>query len=88
MWGFGEVYARWYRPVQLTRAQMLALVLYTGCDCNYDLCAAERGGDFTKWKWFSKLLDEAIVILWRRRDDRDGKFRRLLANPKISREHR
>lgn len=37
----------------------LAVVLYTGCDCTYDMCAAERDRDFDKWKWFSLLLDEA-----------------------------
>lgn len=32
-----------------TRAEMLAVVLYTGCDCNYAMCAAERGGDYKTW---------------------------------------
>eukprot|EP01084_Bolivina_argentea_P308560 533595_1 len=31
---------------------MLALVLYTGCECNYDLCKSQRNGDYKKWKWF------------------------------------
>ena len=44
----------------LSRAKMLAVILYTGCDCNYDMCAAERDGDFDKWKWFSSLLDFAV----------------------------
>ena len=42
---------------------MLALVLYTGCDCNYAMCAAERSGDLTTWKWFSFLLREALFAL-------------------------
>lgn len=33
-----------------SRAEMLALVLYTGCDCTYALCKAERSGDYGKWK--------------------------------------
>eukprot|EP01084_Bolivina_argentea_P139944 246132_1 len=36
----------------LNKAEMLALILYTGCDCNYDLCAAQRNGNYKKWKWF------------------------------------
>eukprot|EP01084_Bolivina_argentea_P315961 547575_1 len=36
----------------LTRGQMLALLLYTGCECNFDLCASQRKRDYTKWKWF------------------------------------
>ena len=31
------------------RDKMLALVLYTGCDCNYDLCSSQRNGDYNKW---------------------------------------
>jgi len=44
----------------VTRAQMLAIVLYTGCDCNYAMCAAERSGDRKTWRWFSWLLRQAI----------------------------
>lgn len=44
----------------LTRAQMLALILYTGCDANYDMCAAERSRNFDKWPWFSFLLASAM----------------------------
>eukprot|EP01084_Bolivina_argentea_P052218 95931_1 len=33
----------------LNRAEMLSLILYTGCDCNYDLCKSERNGDYKKW---------------------------------------
>lgn len=45
------------------KAQMLALVLYTGCDCTYAMCKAERGGDYETWKWFSLLLRRAIASL-------------------------
>ena len=38
-------------------------VLYTGCDCNYDLCKAQRGGDYQKWKWFDRCLYDAISNL-------------------------
>lgn len=34
---------------ELTRPMMLALVLYTGCDCTYDMCVAERSGDYQTW---------------------------------------
>ena len=47
----------------LNRAEMLSLVMYTGCDCNYDLCASQRAGDYTKWKWFDSYLFEAICKL-------------------------
>eukprot|EP01084_Bolivina_argentea_P152502 266025_1 len=40
----------------LTRGQMLALVLYTGCECNYDLCGQQRNGNYDKWKWFDYCL--------------------------------
>ena len=46
-----KYYARDYSP--LTRAHMLAVVMYTGCDCNYAMCAAERSGDRQTWQWFS-----------------------------------
>ena len=47
----------------LTRAQMLALILYTGCGCNYDLCKSHRSGDYEKWKWFDACLYKAIEAL-------------------------
>eukprot|EP01083_Nonionella_stella_P071601 192432_1 len=49
----------------LNRAQMLSLILYTGCDCNYDLCASQRSGDYFKWKWFDYCLHSAIRVLSR-----------------------
>eukprot|EP00484_Ammonia_sp_Unknown_P026388 CAMPEP_0197025842 /NCGR_PEP_ID=MMETSP1384-20130603/6059_1 /TAXON_ID=29189 /ORGANISM="Ammonia sp." /LENGTH=180 /DNA_ID=CAMNT_0042454419 /DNA_START=1 /DNA_END=543 /DNA_ORIENTATION=- len=42
---------------------MLALILYTGCECNYDLCASQRSGDYRKWKWFDYCLYFAITEL-------------------------
>eukprot|EP01083_Nonionella_stella_P075630 205670_1 len=47
----------------LDRGQMLSLILYTGCDCNYDLCSSQRSGDYAKWKWFDRILDSAITAL-------------------------
>jgi len=52
-----------------SRAQMLAIVLYTGCDCNYAMCAAERSGDYDTWRWFSWLLGEALRRLQLGRHD-------------------
>eukprot|EP01084_Bolivina_argentea_P152500 266023_1 len=50
----------------LNRGQMLSLVLYTGCDSNYDLCASQRKGEYKKWKWFDYCLHGAIFLLSRR----------------------
>eukprot|EP01083_Nonionella_stella_P066595 175494_1 len=47
----------------LNKAEMLSLVLYTGCDCNYDLCKTQRKGDYKKWKWFDYCLYNAIATL-------------------------
>eukprot|EP01084_Bolivina_argentea_P005387 10166_1 len=44
----------------LNRAEMLSLILYTGCDCNYDLCSTQRAGNYMKWKWFDRTLHWAI----------------------------
>eukprot|EP01083_Nonionella_stella_P045837 122868_1 len=44
----------------LTRDLMLSLILYTGCECNFDLCASQRHDDYNKWKWFDYCLYEAI----------------------------
>ena len=48
---------------KISLAEMLALVLYTGCDSNYAMCAAERGGDYATWPWFSFLLHWALSKL-------------------------
>eukprot|EP01083_Nonionella_stella_P231644 817854_1 len=47
----------------LDRGNMLALVLYTGCDSNYDLCKSQRNGDYKKWKWFDCCLWSATEFL-------------------------
>eukprot|EP01084_Bolivina_argentea_P271284 461549_1 len=47
----------------LDRAQMLSLILYTGCDCNYGLCASQRNGNYNTWKWFDYCLYKAIKNL-------------------------
>ena len=47
----------------LKRDEMLALLLYTGCDCNYDMCAAQRAGDYQKWRWFDYCLAQGISTL-------------------------
>eukprot|EP01084_Bolivina_argentea_P310097 536486_1 len=56
----------------LNRGEMLALILYTGCDCNYDLCGSQRNGDFRKWKWFDYCLWNAIKKL---SDQEDGVYK-------------
>eukprot|EP01084_Bolivina_argentea_P274010 466892_1 len=56
-----------YRHLQinkvLNRAQMLSLILYTGCECNYNLCSSQRSQDYKKWKWFDYCLYNAISKL-------------------------
>eukprot|EP01084_Bolivina_argentea_P202732 346329_1 len=47
----------------LKRDEMLALILYTGCECNYDLCASQRKGDYKTWKFFDWCLWNAISSL-------------------------
>ena len=47
----------------LTRHEILSLVLYTGCECNYDLCASQKNGNYKKWKWFDLCLRNAIQEL-------------------------
>ncbi len=42
---------------------MLALLLYTGGRCNYDLCASQRSGDYEKWKVLDFCMDWAILEL-------------------------
>ena len=37
--------------------------LYIGCDCNYDLCKTQRGGNYHKWRWFDRCLYWAIAML-------------------------
>ena len=47
----------------LNRGYILALILYTGCDCTYDLCSTQRNGNYLKWKWFDYNLYFAIQTL-------------------------
>eukprot|EP01083_Nonionella_stella_P200796 735028_1 len=47
----------------LNKSQILALILYTGCDCNYDLCKSQRKGDYKKWQAFDYCLYKAISML-------------------------
>lgn len=47
----------------LNKALMLSIVLYTGCDCNYDLCSSQRNGDYKKWAVFDYCLKKAIKTL-------------------------
>eukprot|EP01084_Bolivina_argentea_P057261 104649_1 len=44
----------------LRKDHMLAMLLYTGCECNYDLCSSQRSGNYQKWKWFDYCLFNAI----------------------------
>eukprot|EP01084_Bolivina_argentea_P096779 173977_1 len=47
----------------LNRGEMLAFLLYTGCECNYDLCSSQRNGNYQKWKWFDFCLFNGIQKL-------------------------
>ena len=48
---------------QLRRVEMLSLILYTGCDCNYDLCKSQRNGNYMKWELLDITLYRAIKKL-------------------------
>ena len=56
----------------LHRYHMLALILYTGGDCNYDLCKSQRNGNYDKWKWFDFCLFWGITKLSQREE---GKYK-------------
>eukprot|EP01083_Nonionella_stella_P074909 203357_1 len=43
--------------------QVLSILVYTGCDANYDLCKSQRENNYKKWKMLDKALIEAIHIL-------------------------
>ena len=47
----------------LNLVEMLSIVLYTEASCNYDLCKAQRSGDYQKWITFDYVLDKAIQKL-------------------------
>eukprot|EP01084_Bolivina_argentea_P152497 266018_1 len=36
----------------LNKAEMLAIVLYTGCECYEELTKSQRKGNYETWKWF------------------------------------
>ena len=42
---------------------LFAIMLYTDCDCNYDLCQTIRNNNFTKWKLFDMCLKHGIILL-------------------------
>lgn len=73
-----------------------------GCDCNYAMCTAERSGDHDTWKYFSRVLKNALL----RKDPYTGRVftgeiphssrthtahtrraRRFLGIPKVQLEH-
>ena len=39
------------------------MIHYIACNCNYDLCASQRNGDYKKWKFFDMCLFNAIQKL-------------------------
>merc|ERR1712039_632075 len=54
----------------LNDGELLALVLYTGCDCNYDLTTCLLSGNYEKWRVFDFTLSTAIGILsWHSRSN-------------------
>eukprot|EP01084_Bolivina_argentea_P280266 479276_1 len=50
----------------LNKAEMLALLLYTGGDVNYDLCRSQRNGNYSRWIWFDYCLYFAVSKLSKR----------------------
>lgn len=44
----------------LNKGEMLSMIMYTGCDSNYDLCKSQRLGLYDKWKWFDYCLWHAV----------------------------
>ena len=42
---------------------MKNIVANKGCECNYALCESQRGGNYTKWRWFDLCLYNAIEKL-------------------------
>eukprot|EP01084_Bolivina_argentea_P044961 82753_1 len=44
----------------LNKGEMLSVIMYTGCDSNYDLCKFQRMGNYKKWRWFDYCLWNAI----------------------------
>ncbi len=50
-------------PLEKFPECMLALILYSGGESNYDLCKSQRNGEYFKWKWFDRCLEDAIEAL-------------------------
>eukprot|EP01084_Bolivina_argentea_P004935 9346_1 len=50
----------------LNKAEMLAIILYTGTKCYTLLCKTQRNGDYKTWKWLDLCLYNAIDKIWRR----------------------
>eukprot|EP01083_Nonionella_stella_P045947 123090_1 len=70
----------------LNRAEMLSVVLYTGCRVTYDLCEKQRKGDYTTWKWFDYCLYNAISKLSRMEHGR-YKIYSGLTNAKLNQKY-
>ncbi len=51
------------KPLSNYPEAMLALILYTGGHCNYELCRTQREGDFGTWKFFDSSLSQASKTL-------------------------
>eukprot|EP01084_Bolivina_argentea_P133093 234870_1 len=47
----------------LNKPLMLAVILYTGCDCNYDLCSSQRNNNYKKWVILDYCLQKAVETL-------------------------
>merc|ERR1711879_507045 len=47
----------------LNRAEMFAIILYTGGESNYALCKSQRAGYYVPWRWFDYCLYTAICKL-------------------------
>ena len=45
----------------LDKGEILALLLYTAGDCNYELCKAQRSGDYATWKWFDRAVFDQVA---------------------------
>ena len=51
------------KPLEGYIHYMIAFLLYTQGNCNYDLCKKHLENDFDKWKYFDNCLGEGITIL-------------------------
>eukprot|EP00483_Globobulimina_turgida_P008805 UN08823 len=47
----------------LNKTEILALFLYTNCECAYDLSQCQRNGNYKKWVFFDYHLFQAIYKL-------------------------